>query len=44
MAKGKHVVADVASDQEAYLKDEYDELFAEMIKRNCMHPQLSTLK
>ncbi|KAL9432695.1 hypothetical protein AB3S75_027672 [Citrus x aurantiifolia] len=28
MAKGKHVVADVASDQELYLEDEYDELFA----------------
>ena len=30
MAKGKHVVADVASDQEAYLEEEYDDLFAEV--------------
>ena len=30
MAKGKHVVADVASDKEAYLEDEYDDLFAEV--------------
>ena len=30
MAKGKHVVADVASNQEAYFEDEYDDLFAEV--------------
>ncbi|KAL9459871.1 hypothetical protein AB3S75_003137 [Citrus x aurantiifolia] len=30
MAKGKHVVANVASDQEAYLEDEYNDLFAEV--------------
>ncbi|KAL9437071.1 hypothetical protein AB3S75_023000 [Citrus x aurantiifolia] len=29
MAKGKHVVVDVASDQEDYLEDEYDDLFAD---------------
>ena len=30
MAKGKHLVTDVASDQEAYLENEYDDLFAEI--------------
>ena len=29
MAKGKHVMDDVASDQDAYLKDDYHELCAD---------------
>ena len=29
MANGKHVVADVASNHESYLKDEYNDLFVD---------------